>query len=144
MRSDQQNELIYAIYCRTRLDYNQVSLVQYLSVPRLKKLIKYLNDFYRSWTNGYNGQKSYFINNSTLVYQCGSSIKFCDTNTGKSETFTPECINEEENTNGICLVMATTALNIFAYCDTKLSPTIYVHECAEYKQISKLIGKFIN
>lgn len=94
-----------------------------------------------SWTNGYNGQKSFYVNNSVLVYQCGSSVKFCDTHTGKNETFTPECLNEDENTNGICLVTATTALNLFAYSDTKLSPCIYVHDYQGFREVSKLKGK---
>ena len=82
-----------------------------------------------------------------LVYACGSSIKFFDSSTNKTDTFLPECLAEEDCTNGICILTASAAVNKFAYSETKLSPCIYVHDVQKfdgitggdgYKQVSVL------
>ena len=76
------------------------------------------------------------------MYSCGTSIKFFDTETNKTETFLPEYVNNEDNLNGICLLTASTAINKFAFSETQLSPTIYIHDLQGFKQISKLSGKY--
>jgi hypothetical protein len=94
--------------------------------------------------NGYNGQKCYFINNTVFLYLCGTSIKAFNIETNQTETFMPEYLknqNKDENedsANGICLLTANTAINKFAFSDTRLSPKVYIHEYKGFNKISQL------
>ena len=99
------------------------------------------------WSTSYSGQKSFFINNSVIVYLCGSTIKFLNADTNETQTFVPPHVSSVEAlancNNGVCLLTANACSNKFAYSDTQLSPKVYVYDFDPgFREISQLLGLY--
>ncbi|CAF0746511.1 unnamed protein product [Brachionus calyciflorus] len=80
------------------------------------------------WTDSYNGQKAYFVNNTVLVYSCGANLKFYDIETKETTNFQPSNFDLNQGLNNICHLTANSAINKFAFSETQLGPKVYVYD----------------
>jgi hypothetical protein len=92
-----------------------------------------------SSTNSYNGQKAFFIDKNVLIYSCGNSIKFYNTENKSLSSFQPSLNTTNSEANTIGLLTANASNNVFAFSDTDMPPNVHVYENgSKIQQLSRL------
>lgn len=77
-----------------------------------------------------------------IIYTCGSTFKFYDTETRETSTFIPPTFNSNNGLNAISNLTANPAINKFAFSETQLFPKVYVYDYTkQIKELSVLLGK---
>ena len=79
------------------------------------------------------------------MYTCGSSLQCLNTDTKEPTTFLPPNLDNQDISNGICLLAVNSTLNTFAFSDTKLEqPRVYVYKYgSSIKKVSTLLGDLL-
>ena len=80
-----------------------------------------------------------------MIYSCGNSIKFYNTDKKTHFSFQPPLNKTEDETNTLCLLTANASNNLFAFSDTEMPPNVHVYENgAKIKQLSRLESNVIS
>lgn len=94
--------------------------------------------YYLRWTSGFNGHKSFMVDESHLVYACGASLKCLNVQSGELKTYQP--FHHAADANAVHLLTASSLHGALAFCDTQTPPHVYVHETRNFHRLVTLKG----